>query len=318
MTQIVFIGIGAGAAAALLFASLASGSLLALVLFYLSPLPILLAGIGWNYTAGLIAAGFAAACLGFALDGYFAATFIVAIGLPAWWLGYLALLARPARNSSETLEWYPVGQIVLWAAVIGGAAIVAIILVYFGTDIETFNARLRTFIETVLGLRAGGGGGALETEPFIDINLLAKILPAMLASALTVILLINAWLAARIAKMSGQLHRPWPELPAIRFPRFAPLVLAAALAGAFLPGLLGIISDAFAAALTVAFAALGFAVLHVMTRGSGGRPLVLGGVYTAVIIFGWPAIILALLGLVDTAIDLRGRTTRTRGPPTLH
>ena len=68
----------------------------------------------------------------------------------------------------------------------------------------------------------------------------------------------------------------------------------------------------------MAFAVLGFAVLHVVTRGTNGRPLVLAGVYTAVVIFAWPAIILALLGLADTALDLRGRTARTRGPPTLH
>jgi hypothetical protein len=140
----------------------------------------------------------------------------------------------------------------------------------------------------------------------------------MMASLTTVVLLINTWLAARIVKLSGQLRRPWPELPAISFPRLAPAVLAVALAGIFLPGLLGIVSDVFAAALIIAFAVLGLAVLHVVTRGIGGRTLVLAGVYTALIIFGWPAIILALLGLADTALDLRGRTARTRGPPTLH
>jgi hypothetical protein len=147
---------------------------------------------------------------------------------------------------------------------------------------------------------------------------LTKLAPPMVASLATVVLLINSWLAARIVKLSGQLRRPWPELSAISFPRFAPVLLAIALAGVFLPSLLGIVSDVFAAALIMAFAVLGFAVLHVVTRGISGRPLVLAGVYTAVIIFGWPAIILALLGLADTALDLRGRTARTRGPPTLH
>ena len=122
MTQIVLIGIGAGAAAALLFASLASGSLFALVLFYLSPLPVLIASIGWNYLAGLIAALFAAACLALVLRWLISRSpSSLGVGLPAWWLGYLALLARPADGTGETLEWYPVGQIVLWTAVIGAA-----------------------------------------------------------------------------------------------------------------------------------------------------------------------------------------------------
>src|ERR1035438_5291786 len=40
------------------------------------------------------------------------------VGLPAWWLGYLALLARPASAIDPKLEWYPVGKLVLWAALL--------------------------------------------------------------------------------------------------------------------------------------------------------------------------------------------------------
>ncbi len=239
------------------------------------------------------------------------------MGLPAWWLGYLALLARPADGiSPDKLEWYPAGRIVLWTAVLGAAAI-TLAIPYFGTDAETFHANLKAGIEAALGLRSAAGG-ELQPEKLIDTDVLTKLAPPMVASLSTVILLINTWLAARVVKTSGQLRRPWPDLSAITFPRTAPVLLAVALAGIFLPGLPGIIADVFAAALMMAFAVLGFAVLHVLTRGTTGRPLVLGGVYTAVIIFGWPAIILALLGLADTALDLRGRATRTRSPPTLH
>ena len=52
MMQIVLIGIGAGAATALLFASVASGSLISVLLFYLAPLPILIAALGWSHWAG--------------------------------------------------------------------------------------------------------------------------------------------------------------------------------------------------------------------------------------------------------------------------
>src|SRR5437870_8964363 len=101
MTQIVLIGLGAGSAAALLFASVASGSILATFLFYLSPLPILIVTLGWSQLAGLVAAGsataglavipMAVATLGDASDGasiffYLATTFLVGVGLPAWWL----------------------------------------------------------------------------------------------------------------------------------------------------------------------------------------------------------------------------------------
>ena len=55
MVQLILIGVSAGAAAGLLFASVASGSPLSVPLFYLAPLPILIAAIGWSHWAALIA-----------------------------------------------------------------------------------------------------------------------------------------------------------------------------------------------------------------------------------------------------------------------
>jgi len=68
MMQIVLIGIGAGAAAALLFALAASGSMFALLLFSLAPLPILIAALGWSHRAEMLAAMSAASGLAAVLD----------------------------------------------------------------------------------------------------------------------------------------------------------------------------------------------------------------------------------------------------------
>ncbi len=35
----------------------------------------------------------------------------------------------------------------------------------------------------------------------------------------------------------------------------------------------------------------------------------------AVIVLGWPVLAMALLGLADTALDIRGRVAGKRGPP---
>ena len=42
----------------------------------------------------------------------------------------------------------------------------------------------------------------------------------------------------------------------------------------------------------------------------------LGGVYVAVVVFGWPVLVMSLLGLADTAFDLRGRVAAPARPPT--
>jgi hypothetical protein len=69
-----------------------------------------------------------------------------------------------------------------------------------------------------------------------------------------------------------------------------------------------------AASLLLAYAILGFAVLHNITRGMNARVLLLGSAYAAVFVLGWPALLMMMLGLTDTALDLRGRVAR-RGPP---
>jgi len=302
MMQIILVGLGAGAAAALLFASVVSGSIAAIFLFYLAPLPILIAALGWSHVAGLIAAASATAVV-VALSGiFFIAVPVIAFG--AWWLGYLALLARPATNGGGgALEWYPAGRLVLWAAVIG-TLIVAAAVPNFGTDQQTLQAALRKTYERIL-----------RDQSLIDLLVVA--VPPAAAVFSTIINVFNLWLAARVVKISGRLKRPWPDLAALTLPASTSGFLAAAVAGSFLPDLVGVLAGAFAASLLMVFAMLGFAVLHAITRGIGGRALVLAAVYAAAVVLGWPVLAMSILGLAEAAFNIRGRVARRRGPPSL-
>jgi hypothetical protein len=318
MVQILLIGIAAGAAAALLFASFISGSAFALVLVSLTPLPILIAAMGWSYAAGLIAAIVAATALAVSLSGVLFIAFLVSVGLPACWLGYLALLARPAPQA-DGLEWYPVGRLVVWAALIA-TTVVTISLLNIGFDAETIRAGFERAFEQFIRIQTGTPAGApLELPSTADpkrlIRLLAIVFPPAAAVLATVSNLFNLWLAARVVKVSGRLKRPWPDLAAIAFPPFVPAALALAIAGSFLSGLIGIVAGVLAATLLTVYAILGFAVLHKITSGISGRGLVLAGAYATVGILGWPVLVMMLLGLADTVIDLRGRVAARRAPP---
>src|SRR5258708_32511214 len=91
MMQVVLVGLGAGAAAALMFASVVSGSIAAIFLFYLAPLPIFIAALGWSRLAGLIAA---AVATGAVSCGSAPVLFAVPpISLGAWGLRFSALAA---------------------------------------------------------------------------------------------------------------------------------------------------------------------------------------------------------------------------------
>jgi hypothetical protein len=324
MVQLFLIGIAAGAASALLLASFFSGSPLAVLLATIAPLPILIAAIGWNHLAGLIAAVVAAAALVAAaavlvvINGLLFVSFLVAVGLPAWWLGYLALLARPGAQPGE-LEWYPVGRLVVWAAVLG-AAVVTVAILNFGMDAETNRAGLRRAFEHIIRVHQGMPADApLQipgvSDPHRFVDLLVLTVPPTAAVFSTITNLINLWLAARITKVSGRLQRPWPDLAAMRFPPVVAGGLAAVIAGSFLPGLVGIIAGVFAATLLMAFAVLGFAIVHKVTAGMNGRGFILAGVYAAVALIRWPVLVMVLLGLVDAVFDIRGYFANKRGPP---
>jgi hypothetical protein len=322
MIKILLTGIGAGAAAALLFASATSRVLLSVVLFYLAPLPIMIVALGWSHWAGLVAAAAAAAMLGAVFGLHFFAIFLVLVGAPAWWLGYLALLGRPVANGgSAQMEWYPPGRLVLWAAVIG-AAVTAGALATFWGDEAAIRRSLRTALDLIL--RADPDApGAPELPPELSalgdidlvVDVMVRILPPAAAVTAALTQTANLWLAGMAVRLSGRLRRPWPDLTALALPPLAAALYGAALAGAFLlPDLPGLVARLFAATLTTAFAMVGFAVLHTVTRGVQGRSAILGGAYACVLFLLWPVLAMTVLGVAETLLGLRGRFPK-RGPP---
>ncbi|WP_020185183.1 DUF2232 domain-containing protein [Methylopila sp. 73B] len=303
------IGLGAGLASALLYASAASGSPLAVFLFYVAPLPILLAGLGWRHHAGLIGAAVAAIALFLGVGASAGAFHAVGVGLPAWWLAYLALLARPGADGAAT-EWYPIGRLVLWSAVIG-AALVALSIPLVASSLEEYRAALRALFEELFRDRAGAPALPAPENREALINLLTAALPIMAAALWTVSSVFNLWLAGRITRASGRLVRPWPQISAMSYPRTADLAFLGASAASLLPGLVGLIAELFAATFLVAFAMLGLAVVHVTTRAMPTRGLILFGVYALLLIQPWVGVFLAVLGVAEQTIGVRKRF----GPP---
>ena len=324
--QIGFVGIGAGAAAALLFATVTSGSYLSILLFYLAPLPIMIAGLGWSHWSALIGAAAGSILLAALFGGVFPLGFLAAVGAPGWWLSRLAMTARPApggesSNSLEiSLDWFPPGMLVVWAALIG-AALVLISIPMIGLDAASFHAGMVRNLSRVLQVETGTPAGKPLNFPGVDnvarmLDVLAMVVPPAAAIVATVVSLIDLWLAGRVVRFSSRLARPWPRLSEMAFPLWVAFLLAAAIGVSFAGGIAAIAASVVAASLTVAYGVLGFAVLHEITRGLDSRPLLLGGVYASVLVFGWPILVLSVLGLAETAVGLRGRVAAKRAGTT--
>jgi len=307
MMKIIPLGLAAGIAAALLFATIVSGSLAAIFLFYLAPLPIMIAALGFGQLAGLMAAATATATVAMLSGAFFVPVALISFG--AWWLGYLALLGRPAASVPEPtedgadLEWYPIGRLLLWAAAIG-TLVVAAAVPNFGSDQESLHASLRKAYAAILGDSA-----------IIDLLVIAVPPAAAVFSTLTNIL--NLWLAARIVKISGRLVRPWPALAELRLPMTASALLTIAALASLLPDLAGVLSGAFAASLVVVFAMVGLAVLHSIRLPVNIRRLVLGAVYALILLIGWPVLLISLVGFAETVFNIRARVASKHRPPIL-
>jgi hypothetical protein len=201
--------------------------------------------------------------------------------------------------------------------VIGSLTVVAV-MARFGLDADSIQAGLKRTLETLFQVPSPPGDaapvpGTIDAGEFVA--WLTIWIPRIAAIPTIVASLLNLWLAARIVKASGRLKRPWPDLSAIAFPPSVPLALAVAIAGTFVPGLVGIVCWVLTASLLTAYMLLGLAVIHATTRALSGRGFILAGTYLTVILFGWPALAVAIIGLVDAALDIRGRVARGRSPP---
>ena len=302
------LGAGAGLASALLFAVVTTGNPLSLVLYAAAPLPILLVGLGWRHVVGLVASvvGSLAVTLGFGPPAGLA--YAAGVALPAWWLAYLALLARPAGNGAAP-EWYPLGRLLLWIAglsaglTFAGAALLgtgdAVMIRAFERALDRVDPRV---LDSLLGLFGTRTKAELAA-------VLAWLAPPSSAAAGVLTSTLLLWIAGRVVKASHRLPRPWPTIAEAAMPASAIVLFGVAVVGsALLDGLPGIGARALAGALTMAYALQGLATLHLVTRRSRARGAVLAATYVAILAFsGWPMLLLAGLGLADGLFGLRAR-----------
>jgi hypothetical protein len=313
MIATISIALAAGVASALMFASITSGAPISLLLINLTPLPLMVVGLVWGPISAAVGGTAAIVVIASLFGLHYAIAFAMVDALPAWWLAHLVLLARPlptdaaAPRPDEALEWYPVGRILLWIVAFA-TIITAATLLMMGSDAAAIQSTLRRGWAELME-----STGLTLNDSTLDA--LVVIAPIGAEMAATTMLMLNLWLAAKIAATSGRLHRPWPDLKSTALPTTAIAVLLAAVACCFAGGLVAILAQVVTAGLSIAYAMTGFAVLHTLTLAMKGRALWLGCAYAVVAGFAWALLAVALLGLADAVFGLRARYLRSRPPP---
>ncbi|MET4799374.1 DUF2232 domain-containing protein [Bradyrhizobium sp. LB11.1] len=310
----------AGAASALMFASIVSGALISLVLVCLAPLPLMLAAIAWGPLCGAIGGLVATLVIAGALSPPLALGYGLAFALPAWWLGHLVMLGRPLASgeiagsdaASPQVEWYPLGRILLWIAALA-TLLTAGSLYSLGSDASAISDAMRRGFAKILSLVSE----TTVTQNDPRVGVMVAVIPVLLAASQMATLTLNLWLATKVAAVSGRLHRPWPDLSGTSLPPMTLVALCVALAFSFFSGMTGILAVVVTTVLMMAYALVGFAVLHTITRDLTNRGVWLAAAYAIVFMFSLSLILLTALGLADAVFGFRERFLRNRQPPPL-
>ncbi|MGI3899679.1 MAG: DUF2232 domain-containing protein [Janthinobacterium lividum] len=306
MMKLLGIALGAGVTSAVLFAVVTTASPAALLLTYLSPLPIMIAALGFTHPAGAVAALVATITVGFVMGWPAGLGFLVTFGLPAWYLARLAQLGRPGTvGSAPTLaglptpvEWFPIPPLMLRVVALATLPILlagALLIWRFGSFDRAVDI-MATRLSSILGRDTLPGD--------IKFSDVVRLAPVVVAAWSALMLSVNLWLAGRAVKISERLLRPWPNLPdALRMPRFSAAAFAVFVAAGFLPDPFGLAATVVAAALGVLFVFEGLATAHVLSRGLSARYATLAAIYLATIfLMPLPLFALALLGLIDCLV----------------
>lgn len=297
----ITIGIGAGIVSALLFLSALTGAPLGILLSYIAPLPIIIASLGWDHRAGLLALAIGGFFLSMLAGPYAGMAFTISIAGPAWLLARTLMLQE---QKAESTVFIKIGYVVLAVAAL--AAFVTLFGIYLlgSGSFETYSQRLEIVLQEIQKSSSVLKEGNL---PPVFIDYLERFIPFFASLIMTVILGLNLWLASHIVKLSGRFMRPWPSMLEVRLP-FKITCGLLALGGilASLAGFPGVFGLAILGSLFVAFSAQGFGLVHIFASQYEAKRGLLLGFYAIFTVFGHILLpLISLIGLADMVLGLR-------------
>jgi hypothetical protein len=327
------VAFGSGLAATLLLLAAFQGSVPALMLAYLSPLPLMIATIGFGHVTGLgavLAAFITLVALlvaasphdlspaSFVNAAFNGGVFVLGAALPSWWLARLVSLSpslpilpfAPFNEVKDRKDGSRLGLVIVTAAIFAFLIVAGVLgtLVLEHENLPALVDKIATNITPVMKQEAGAD--LLRRNEIEAIaRFMAKALPAVAAGVIFVIFLVDLWLAGRIAQISQRLQVPWPNVAReFRVPRLLGLGFFAAVGLIFVGGPAGLLASLAASVLGAAFALQGLAVLHVVTQGLRLRSNLLFIVYLFTVpLLPWSLAPFTLLGLLEAGFSLRDR-----------
>lgn len=296
------IGIGAlaGVAFALLSIGSANGSVLSMLLFFLSPFPILLTTMSWGLITGVFAA--IVGLVGISIFALPMSALIVGLvsALPALIAGHLVGLARPADEmggEQGMMLWYPLSEIL-------GRVAMAIAIGFIAVGVAVgYNQALTQEMAALLVENFSASGQTLPPEVADNLAVtLFKLIPMVQPGTWLLAFVGNLYLAIKIAQKSDLFARPdddWRR--ALRMPAFALIAFSGAVVVMFLGGSLAAAGAAIAGAMGTGYMVAGLAATHHKFEGNPAKGMILFVIYLALAVFLPLAMIFVIIGLFEKA-----------------
>jgi hypothetical protein len=287
-----------GLLSAVLFVSLLLG-LPGMLLVYFAQLPVLFAGLTLGLSASGIAVVGAIVVIGLMLSMAAALGYALLHALPALFTVRQALLHRTDQGKTE---WFPAGLLLTQLTLLAGAGVILAFLL-LGSE----PGGLPGFIEAHLreGLSALGLLDEAAAAP--DLARLAAVIPGFTASSSLLMVMINFMLAQLLAVRTGWARRPTPNFERLELPGWLWPGIAVAAVLVLAGGIIGDLGWSLLIVLVVPYLFLGLALVHVVVRRWSRPGLALAAIYGAMILLGWPILLVLLLGFVEDWAHLRRR-----------
>ena len=311
MNSSVFLAVGAGLVSTLLYIA---------ALGFVAPMPIVIIALGWGPLYGIVSA-----IAGFVIISTFgifnALSYLLTTVLPFLFIAYLIMLNRATisktADKQSDVEWYPISNVIIWTAIISGT-IATIFTLQIGLDFETYKTNLLKIFDEVLKILTQSSQEPLKIPDEV-VNMykdyMVNYLSAISSLMYFIIIAVNFWIGAKVVQGSGKLKRPWPDFSHVDFHNNIVLVLLALIVLSFFTdGMLAVITRGFLFSFLTAYTILGLIVVHVMTRNSPIRFLMLFSVYFGLIFLLPPtALLLAIIGVGEPMFQLRQKALEKHG-----
>jgi hypothetical protein len=299
-----------GLIAAVLFLSPMQFGGMGLVMSSFTALPLFIAALGFGTTIGVIscviAAGMVAVFMGL-LGGL---SVLVATLAPAIWIGHSVGLSR---DDNGVKEWFPLSQILFRLAIISAAIVIAIGYLTNYSEQWAVDESIAMMSQVAeMQNQASDGAVTISAEEIaVRAKDIATLIPIMMPVSILLLMVLNLRLAERFVRRRNWMLRPKDDLPSsVAMPPVAAgIFLIAAIIAFIANNQIGLAAQVVAGAFGGAFALIGLATIHFLTRGYAVRPFLLPIVYIVLLSSRFIAPVFALLGIAETLIQLRGRFT---------